>query len=176
MHRLSTQFHLAKLSLHKTTAVKLLNHGQREVCGEHKDCFSRCASCPARLQMKKPSQELQKLRHGNKWNPFPWHRRQRWESGPATCREQEATLPPAPAPFGCRRRWRPLCFPCTQVWTSRTWCGGEKSGQHLANSQTGAWSSSCYSQEGLFAGSVPERGLRKFSANVIAFLICMRNK
>lgn len=111
MHRLNTQFHLAKLSLHKNTAVKLLNHGQREVCGEHKDCFSRCASCPARLQMKKPSQKLQKLRHGNKRNPFPWLRRQSWESGPATRWEQEATLPACTCPLLLQTPLAPALLP-----------------------------------------------------------------
>lgn len=90
--------------------------------------------------------------------------------------EQETTVPACslPAPL---LTWSLCWCPYGQVWVSCKWCGGEKSGQwHLVNSQTKAWSSSCYSQEGLLTGSVPERGLRKFSANVIAFLICTKNK
>lgn len=161
---------LIKTSLCKNSAGELPNCGEREVCGELKECFSHCASCSAHLQ--KESHEVKKLRHSSKLNPLPRHQRQGWEHSLATCHATCLHLPPPAAdPAGSR------VGSCAQVCMSRMWCGRGKSGQqHLVNSQIKAWSSSCYSQEGLLLRSVLEKGLRKFGANVITFSICTKKK
>lgn len=143
---LLSPLHGALEGLSKKPTVAFSNGRAREVQQAQRVPFLLCLLL-THLQKEKSSREVRKLRHKSATTPF----------------------------HGCWwQRWVPLLPVCPAAHTRRS---NEEPGQwRLVSSQIKAWSGSCRSHEGLLAGSVPERGLRKFSANVIAFLICMKNK